>query len=116
VADHKAQSERRLCGVSDLSRGLHRDFCLRKHHACVVQKHSAGGRQFDALRSSYKKWRTYLILKVPNLATQRGLCCMQLLFRRKLEASRFCNSDKVTKMPEFQISPLPKKHTPKPTK
>ena len=37
---------------------------------------------------------------------------MQLLFRRKLEASRFGDCDKLTKMPEFQMSPLHKKHTP----
>ena len=35
---------------------------------------------------------------------------MQLHFCRELEASRFCNSHEVPKMPEFQTSPLPEKH------
>jgi|GEM_PF-5038146 hypothetical protein len=36
---------------------------------------------------------------------------MQLHFCRKLEASRFCYGYKITKMSEFQTSPLLEKHT-----
>src|SRR3984885_10998174 len=112
VTDHEAHGERRLRWVGDLPSGLHCRFSLRKHDSCVVKKYSACGRQLNAFCSSYKKWRTHLILEVANLAAQRWLRCMQPPFCGKLEASCFGNRDKVTKMPEFQVPPLLKKHNP----
>jgi hypothetical protein len=37
---------------------------------------------------------------------------VQFRFRRKLQASCLGNRDKVAKMPQFQMPPLPGKHTP----
>ena len=112
VPDHKTQSKRWLRWEGRPPRGLHCNLCLGKHHACMVQKHSPRRRQFHAPCSSYEKRRAHFIFEIPNLATQRWLRDMQRLFRSQFEAPRFGNSHKVTKMPELQKSPLPKKHTP----
>src|ERR1700721_1529945 len=104
MADHEAQRERRFCRVSDLPSRLYCPLCLRKHPSCVVQKHAARRRQFNALCSSYEKRCANLLFEVADLAAQRRLSRMQLLFRRKLEAASFGYSHKISKMPEFHVT------------
>jgi hypothetical protein len=78
----------------------------------MVQEYPACGGELDTTSIPQKVRRTNFMLKIADLAAQRGLSDMQHLFCRKLEASRFGDSYKVTKMPEFQMPPLPRKHSP----
>jgi hypothetical protein len=46
---------------------------LRERHAGVIEKGSTRKSQFDAASGTHQKLGTYLLLKVSNLPTQRGL-------------------------------------------
>ncbi len=65
----------------------------------MVKKYPACRGEFNTASTPYQEWRTKFVLKIANLAAQRGLTCVQLFLRRKLKASCFGDSHEVTNMP-----------------
>jgi hypothetical protein len=73
-------------------------FCLRQYDTGVIEKGSTRRCQFDPASAARQELGAHLILKIPNLPTQRWLRRVQHSLGRHRQVSRFRNRDEVAKM------------------
>jgi hypothetical protein len=67
----------------------------------VIQKSSAGGREFDPPRAALQKLRADFTFEIAHLPAERGLRRVQPFLGRELDTPLFGDGDEITKMSQL---------------
>ena len=101
VPRQEPDGEDRHGGLRHAPGGLNCRLRLGQRQPCVIQKGAAGGGEFDAPHTTLQELRADFAFEIAHLSAQRGLCRVQPLLGRELQAALLRDGDEVTKMPEL---------------